>query len=139
MPAAAQLAAIGNISTSLLFPVPLPLLLGLCLTALFIYIHKKQKTQRLERLQKHSPDEALAGKGTQARANAFARRPWLETMAHPGKLLSILLRISRLLTILQQAFPDRTFEALKQSYHKRRHAVEQKIEEEKASDKAAKK
>ncbi|KAH7211963.1 hypothetical protein DER44DRAFT_821885 [Fusarium oxysporum] len=186
MPAAAQLAAIGNISTSLLFPVPLPLLLGLCLTALFIYIHKKQKTQRIERLQKHSPDEALAGKGTQARANAFARRPWLETMAHPGKLLSILLQISRCqalpktpirpkflyqpqlkpkqtdLTyrfweeselrrliemrsggakwrVIAQAFPDRAFEALKQTYHKRRHAVEQKIEEEKASDKAAKK
>ncbi|KAM0078416.1 hypothetical protein ACKRZS_009137 [Fusarium odoratissimum] len=157
MPAAAQLAAIGNISTSLLFPVPLPLLLGLCLTALFIYIHKQQKTQRIERLQKHSPDEALAGKGTQARANAFARRPWLETMAHPGKLLSILLQIARCQALprtpirpkflyqppaqteANQAFPDRTFEALKQTYHKRRHAVEQKIEEEKASDKAAKK
>ncbi|EWZ01012.1 hypothetical protein FOYG_00713 [Fusarium oxysporum NRRL 32931] len=166
MPAAAQLAAIGNISTSLVFLVPLPVLLGLCLTALFIYIHKQQKTQRIERLQKHSPDEALAGKGTQARANAFARRPWLETMAFPGKLLSILLQTARCQALpktlirpkfLYQpqlkpkqtneiwwgkmechcAFPDRTFEALKQTYHKRRHAVEQNIEEEKASDKAA--
>ncbi|SCO81354.1 uncharacterized protein FRV6_05567 [Fusarium oxysporum] len=42
-------------------------------------------------------------------------------------------------SVIAQAFPDRTFEALKQTYHKRRHAVEQKIEEEKASDKAAKK
>ncbi|KAH7226456.1 hypothetical protein BKA60DRAFT_676270 [Fusarium oxysporum] len=95
MPAAAQLAAIGNISTSLLFLVPLPVLLGLCFTALFIYIHKQQMTQRIEEPQKHSPDEALAGKGTQARVNAFARRPWLETMTHPGKLLSILLQIAR--------------------------------------------
>ncbi|KAM5516889.1 hypothetical protein FOXYSP1_03840 [Fusarium oxysporum f. sp. phaseoli] len=167
MPAAAQLAAIGNISTSLLFLVPLPVLLRLCLTALFIYIHKQQMTQRIEEPQKHSPDEALAGKGTQARVNAFARRPWLETMTHPGKLLSILLQIARRQALpktpirpkflyqpqlkpkqtsggakwsaIAQAFPDRTFEALKQTYHKRRHAVEQKIEEEKASDKAPKK
>lgn len=95
MPAAAQLAAIGNISTSLVFFVPLPVLLVLCLTALFSDIHKQQMTQRIERLQKHSPDEALAGKGTQARAKAFARRPWLETMAFPGKLLSILLQAAR--------------------------------------------
>ncbi|EGU76144.1 hypothetical protein FOXB_13350 [Fusarium oxysporum f. sp. conglutinans Fo5176] len=69
-------------------------------------------------------------------------------MTHPGKLLSILLQIARCQALpktpirpkqTRQAFPDRTFEALKQTYHKRRHAVEQKIEEEKASDKAPKK
>ncbi|KAF4500314.1 hypothetical protein FAGAP_3464 [Fusarium agapanthi] len=36
-------------------------------------------------------------------------------------------------------FPDRTREALKQTYHKRRHTVEQMIEEEKPSEEAAKK
>ncbi|KAG4253604.1 hypothetical protein FPRO03_07564 [Fusarium proliferatum] len=35
--------------------------------------------------------------------------------------------------------PDRTLEALKQTYHKRRHTVEQRIEEEKSSGEAAKK
>ncbi|PNP74730.1 hypothetical protein FNYG_11867 [Fusarium nygamai] len=36
-------------------------------------------------------------------------------------------------------FPYRTLEALKQTYHKRRHTVEQKIEEEKSSEGAANK
>ncbi|KAI3587819.1 hypothetical protein IWW34DRAFT_860683 [Fusarium oxysporum f. sp. albedinis] len=136
MPAAAQLAAIGNISTSLVFLVPLPVLLGLCLTALFIYIHKQQKTQRIERLQKHSPDEALAGKGTQARHPSANR----EVSGAPQDPNQAEVPVSTPAQAeANQAFPDRTFEALKQTYHKRRHAVEQKIEEEKASDKAAKK
>ncbi|KAH7253856.1 uncharacterized protein BKA55DRAFT_538711 [Fusarium redolens] len=40
---------------------------------------------------------------------------------------------------IAQAFPQRTLEALKQTYHKRRHAMEQKIEDEKVGDKAAEK
>ncbi|KAF5595697.1 hypothetical protein FPCIR_4367 [Fusarium pseudocircinatum] len=36
-------------------------------------------------------------------------------------------------------FPDRTLEALKQTYHKRRYTVEQKIKKEKSSEGAANK
>ncbi|KAH7178368.1 hypothetical protein DER46DRAFT_655632 [Fusarium sp. MPI-SDFR-AT-0072] len=124
--------------------------------------------------KRHSQDEALAGKGTQAGANAFARRPWLslETSERPSanrelsgaaqdpnqaevpqsRDLSYRFweesELRRLIEMrsggakwsaIAKAFPDHTSEAVKQTYHKRRHAEEQKIEEEKASDKAAKK
>ncbi|KAI1025151.1 hypothetical protein LB504_009844 [Fusarium proliferatum] len=39
---------------------------------------------------------------------------------------------------IAQVFPNRTLEALKQTYHKRRHAVEQRIGEKKSGDKAEK-
>ncbi|EWG46958.1 hypothetical protein FVEG_07221 [Fusarium verticillioides 7600] len=39
----------------------------------------------------------------------------------------------------EQAFPNRTLEALKQTFHKRRHAVEQKIGEEKPNESLAEK
>ncbi|KAI7758635.1 hypothetical protein LZL87_007026 [Fusarium oxysporum] len=122
--------------------------------------------------KRNHQDEALAGKGTQAGANAFARRPWLslETSERPSanrelsgaaqdpnqaeqsRDLSYRFweesELRRLIEMrsggakwsaIAKAFPDHTSEALKQTYHKRRHAEEQKIEEEKASDKAAKK
>ncbi|KAF5694210.1 hypothetical protein FDENT_1515 [Fusarium denticulatum] len=40
---------------------------------------------------------------------------------------------------IAQAFPKRTLEALKQTFHKRGHAVEQKIGEEKPSERPAEK
>nr|RBR01557.1 hypothetical protein FVER53263_07221 [Fusarium verticillioides] len=40
---------------------------------------------------------------------------------------------------IAQAFPNRTLEALKQTFHKRRHAVEQKIGEEKTNERLAEK
>ncbi|KAF5983716.1 hypothetical protein FCOIX_3064 [Fusarium coicis] len=40
---------------------------------------------------------------------------------------------------IAQAFPNRTLEALKQAFHKRRHAVEQKVGEEKTNERSAEK
>ncbi|KAG9497893.1 hypothetical protein J7337_010765 [Fusarium musae] len=39
----------------------------------------------------------------------------------------------------ERAFPNRTLEALKQTFHKRRHVVEQKIGEEKTNERLAEK